>query len=71
MSGRAFSYPSTSSERAANASAVSTRVPEVRDENRCSELDRYARRYRSQDDKHVPVAQIVIDPHLIKVVPAR
>ena len=47
------------------------RVPEVGDEDRCSELDRHARRYGSQDDKHVPVAQIVVDPHLIKVVPAR
>src|SRR5262245_40131480 len=46
------------------------RVPEVRDEDRCSELDRHARRYGSQDDKHIPVAQIVV-PHLIKVVPAR
>src|SRR5262245_16681532 len=47
------------------------RVPEVRDEDRCSELDRHARRYGSQDGKHVPIAQIVVDPHLIKVVPAR
>src|SRR5215831_10034604 len=47
------------------------RVPEVGDEDRCPELDRRARCYGSQDDEDVPVAQIIVDPHLIEVVPAR
>jgi hypothetical protein len=58
MSGRAFSYPSTSSEGGRERIRCIDRVPEVRDENRCSELDRHARRYGSQDDKHVPVAEM-------------
>src|SRR5262249_54444683 len=34
------------------------RVPEVGNEDRCSELDRNSRRYGSQDDEDVPIAQI-------------
>jgi hypothetical protein len=47
------------------------RVPEVGHEDRGSELDRHPRRYRSQDDKDVPVAQVIVDPHLIEVVRVR